>query len=257
MKQIVLFAMALMLLCSPSKSYAQGVSDREENTLRMMCFNIRNGLGMDGVRNYQRTADVINQLRPDVVAVQEVDSVTGRSKQVDVLRDLALRTQMFSTYAPAITFDGGKYGIGLLSKEEPISSRYLPLPGTEERRVLLIVEFQKYIYANMHLSLTEVDRMASTEIIKREAAVAGKPFFIAGDWNATPDSEVLSSMQEDFVLLSNPKQYTSPAGSPRKTIDYIAVLSKDTSSFLLRSAYVVDEPVVSDHRPVVVDVLFK
>ena len=66
------------------------------------------------------------------------------------------------------------------SKEKPLGYRYLPLPGREEARALLVVEFEKYIYCCTHLSLTEEDRMLSLPVIRQVAASANKPFFIAG-----------------------------------------------------------------------------
>lgn len=122
-----------------------------------MSYNIRNGRGMDDVADFRRTADVIIKACPDIVAVQEIDSVTGRSGGKDVLREIAGLTLMHHTYAPAIDYDGGKYGIGMLSKEKPLGYKRLPLPGREEARALLIVEFEKYIYCCTHLSLTEED----------------------------------------------------------------------------------------------------
>ena len=72
--------------------------------------------------------------------------MTGRSGGIDVLRTLGERTLMFPTYAPAIDFDGGKYGVGMLSKEKPVSYRYIALPGREAERVLLWVAFARYIF---------------------------------------------------------------------------------------------------------------
>ena len=59
-----------------------------------MSYNIRNGRGMDDVADFRRTAAVINKVCPDVVAVQEIDSVTGRSGGKDVLREIAGLTLM-------------------------------------------------------------------------------------------------------------------------------------------------------------------
>ena len=202
MRQAVWLAMAIMLLLPAGKVYSRNKSERENNTLRIMSYNIRNGRGMDDAANYQRTADVINKACPDLVAVQEIDSVTGRSGGKDVLRELAGLTFMHYVYAPAIDYDGGKYGIGMLSKEKPLGYRYLPLPGREEARALLVVEFERYIYCCTHLSLTEEDRMLSLPIIKQVAASANKPFFIAGDMNAHPDSEFIQQLQKDFVILT-------------------------------------------------------
>ena len=93
------------------------LSAQAEDVLRLMTYNVRNANGMDGICNYQRVANVINNTRPDIVAIQELDSMTARSNRTDVLKELAERTQLHPCFAPAIDYDGGKYGIGILSKE--------------------------------------------------------------------------------------------------------------------------------------------
>lgn len=178
MKQAVWLAAALMMLLPLGKVYSKERSERENNTLRIMSYNIRNGRGMDDMIDFRRTAEVINKVCPDVVAVQELDSVTGRSGGKDVLREIAGLTLMHHIYAPAIDYDGGKYGIGMLSKEKPLGYRYLSLPGREEARALLVVEFEKYIYCCTHLSLTEEDRMLSLPVIRQVAASTNKPFLL-------------------------------------------------------------------------------
>ena len=253
------FIWAIVLIgCLPiNKALAQQSGDAERNTLRFMSYNIRNGRGMDEVTDLGRIAEAIRKVAPDVVAVQEVDSVTGRSGGIDVLRTLGERTLMFPTYAPAIDFDGGKYGVGMLSKEKPVSYRYIALPGREEERVLLWVEFERYIFCCTHLSLTPEDRMLSLPILRREAASAHKPLFIAGDWNATAHSPFITEISKDFQLLSNPKQATFPASTPDSCLDYIAGYVKNGQPFTRLSAWVPEEAVASDHRPVVTEVRLK
>lgn len=257
MKHVILGAIALFLTLPLTEIYSEESNRQSDNSLRIMSYNIRNGRGMDDTISYQRTADIINKVHPDVVAVQEIDSVTGRSGKTDVLRELAGRTLMYHTYAPAIDYDGGKYGIGMLSKEKPKGFRYLSLPGREEQRALLMVEFEKYIYCCTHLSLTEEDRMNSLSIIRNEAAASGKPFFIGGDWNAEAGSDFIKEFRNDFHLLTNPKEVTFPADKPNVTLDYIAAFARDTALFISTSSRVLHEPLASDHRPVVTDILFK
>lgn len=91
-----------------------------QHTLRLMSYNIKNANGMDDICSFQRVANVINNASPDVVAIQEVDSMTRRSGQKYVLGEIAERTQMHACFAPAIEFEGGKYGIGLLTKQVPL-----------------------------------------------------------------------------------------------------------------------------------------
>lgn len=244
----------LPLLSLPVKAGSE--KPDQLNTLRVMSYNIRNGWGTDQVVDLRRIANVINEHRPDVVAVQEVDSMTNRYQQRDILHELADMTLMHRVYAPAISHQEGKYGVGILSRENPLSFRSIPLPGREEQRVLLIVEFERYLFACTHLSLTEEDRLASVEIIRREAAAAHKPFIIGGDLNAKPASPVIVNLQKDFAFLSDTAKHTFPASKPVNTIDYIAYY-RGNDQITRLSAFVVDEPAASDHRPVIADIRFK
>lgn len=228
-------------------------SAQAQNTLKLMSYNIKNANGMDNVCNFQRIANVINNTSPDVVAIQEVDSMTNRSGQKYVLGEIADRTQMHGYFAPAIDYDGGKYGIGLLTKQVPLRLQTLPLPGREEARTLILAEFTDYIYCCTHMSLTEEDRMKSLELVKAFTSSSTKPLFLAGDMNAEPESGFIKELQKDFQILSNPKQHTFPAPDPKETIDYIATLKQNAKGFAVISAKVINEPMASDHRPILVE----
>lgn len=229
------------------------VALQAQHTLKLMTYNIKNANGMDDVRSFERIANVINNASPDVVAVQEVDSMTHRSEKKYVLGEIAGRTQMYAYFAPAIDYDGGKYGIGILTKEIPVRFRAIPLPGREEARALICVEFADYIYCCVHLSLTEEDRMKSLELLKTFAGTSKKPYFLAGDMNAQPESDFIKELQKDFQLLSDPAQQTFPAPKPIGTLDYIAVLKQNEKGVTIQSAQVLNEPLASDHRPVLVE----
>ena len=228
-------------------------SAQAQNTLKLMSYNIKNANGMDNVCNFQRIANVINNTSPDVVAIQEVDSMTNRSGQKYVLGEIAERTQMHGYFAPAIDYDGGKYGIGLLTKQLPLRLQTLPLPGREEARTLILAEFADYIYCCTHMSLTEEDCMKSLELVKAFTSSSTKPLFLAGDMNAEPESGFIKELQKDFQILSNPKQHTFPAPDPKETIDYIATLKQNAKGFAVISAKVINEPMASDHRPILVE----
>ena len=226
MKKIFLLISAILFI----------VPVQAQHTLKLMTYNIRNATGMDGVCNFQRIANVINNASPDVVAVQEVDSVTNRSNQKYVLGEIAERTQMHACFAPAIDFDGGKYGIGLLSKKAPIHLQTMALPGREEARTLILAEFEDYIYCCTHLSLTEEDRMKSLDILKAFAISYKKPLFLAGDMNAEPESDFIKELQKDFRILSDPKQHTNPAPAPNDTIDNVVAIKQNDKGYALVSS---------------------
>ena len=219
-----------------------------QDTLKVMTYNVRHCAGMDLVLDYDRTAAVISRQQPDVVALQELDSMTGRSEQRYQLDELASRTEYHPVFGAAIDYDGGKYGVGILTRETPLSTKCIPLPG-EEPRVLLVVELQDYVMACTHLDLDEEQRLASIPIIVEEAQRWQKPFILAGDWNDTPDSELLQEMTKHFTILSG-SEASYPADEPTECIDYVASFKSYTVEVL--ESRVINESAASDHRPVMV-----
>jgi len=231
--------------------------EQEENTHRIMSYNVRNAKGLDDKTDYKRIADVIETVNPEVVALQELDSITNRSKGVDVLKELADICRMHYVYAAAIDYDGGKYGLGLMSKKCPLSTKRLPLPGREEQRVLLICEFDEYVVFATHLSLNSDDRQSSIKIINREAIIFSKPVFLIGDLNAEPASGEIKTLEKNWKILNNTKNATFPANDPKESIDYIMGYTVGSHTYSVLQTRVVNEKVASDHRPIFADVRFK
>ena len=226
-----------------------------QSEYRIMSYNIRNGIGIDDIMDLSRTAEVINNVCPTIVAVQEVDSVTRRSSGRYILGDLAESTGMTAIYAPAIDFDGGKYGIGILSREEPISVTRMPLPGSEEARALLMVEFKDFVFCCTHLSLTEQDRNEAASILMTISGKTKKPLFIAGDFNALPDDEVFRTLSGKFTILTDGVTPTFPSDNPKEVLDYIILSNGDNVT--VHKSEVVNAPIASDHRPVLIEVTIK
>ena len=216
--------------------------------VQIMSYNVRHCAGMDLVVDYDRTAEVIVKNQPDVVALQELDSMTGRSGRKYQLEELAKRTSYFPVFGKAIDYNGGGYGVGVLTKEQPLSTKRIPLPG-EEPRMLLLVELENYVIACTHLDLEESERWASVPLIINEAQRWEKPFILAGDWNDTPESQLLLELTRLFTINSG-NDYTFPADKPTECIDYVATFNNSPGKTI--ESVVVDEPEASDHRPLMV-----
>lgn len=247
MKRYFLLAIGLLL----------AVMLQAEN-IRVMTYNVRHCEGLDGHLDIARTASVIEKAAPDFVAVQEIDSCTERTGRVDQLRELGIATLMHPTFAAAIPLQGGAYGVGLLSRERPISVRRIPLPNDSESRVLLVCEFRECVVACTHLSLNEADHAASADVIEQEAARWQKPFIIMGDWNSRPDSPFIARIKQHFSLLSNTKYATFPADEPKECIDYIAAYRPQGPAQAVRASFrVLKEPQASDHRPLLASLELK
>ena len=163
-------------------------------------------------------------------------------------------TGMIGTFGEAIPYQGGAYGVGILSKTKPLRSYHLPLPGKEEPRTLLVCEFDTCVFFCTHLSLTAESRQASAEIINQEQAKFNKPVLLAGDFNAKPETTEMLVFEKFWTRIS-PLQPTFPADKPDRIIDYIFV-SKNTTVEVPESC-VVNEPMASDHRPIFAHVIFK
>ena len=221
--------------------------------LRAMCYNIHNCTGNDDLYDEQRIADVINAADVEAVAVQEVDSMTTRHP-VDIMKNLGVKTGMYPTFGAAIDYKGGKYGVGVLTKEKPISYYTVPLPCSEEPRVLLIVELKNCYFCCSHLSLLAEYRTEAVNIIIEEAKKLNKPMILSGDFNAKRDESSIQTLAEHFEIFEKqgPKN-TFPAGTPNREIDYICLFKDHGGMAVVGEHLVVPETVASDHRPIVID----
>lgn len=248
----VLVGLALHLYYS---STAQRINKDKEITI--LTYNVRNCRGLDNVVNYERVANVISKTGAEIVALQELDSATVRSKGVSVLNELAKLTGMVPTYRGSIDYQGGKYGIGILTREKPLKVEGLSLPGREEQRGVVLVEMKNYVLACTHLSLTEADRIKSVELIDSLTQNYKKPVFLAGDLNATPVSTEIKALSKNWEFLNDTTRLTIPANKPTSCIDYILARKRAGQSLKVLNTVVENEPVASDHLPVWVKLKMK
>lgn len=207
----------------PSRSAA--IPEKEANSFRLMTYNIRNGLDMTKKTQPDAIAGVILKVAPDVVALQEVDSATRRTGGMDLLKELSEQCMMYRTFSPLFEVEGGKHGLGVLSKERPLGHRSLPLPGKEEARGVLLVEFENFVFCCTQLSKNEEDRMASVPLIFDFIKDVRKPLFLAGDMNCDFLSPSQHAIQSKFRILNDYKETTIPVinepNIPYTCIDFI------------------------------------
>jgi endonuclease/exonuclease/phosphatase family metal-dependent hydrolase len=257
LKRLNFFIIALMwFLLVPAllANNGMGKNLRKKNKLTILTYNVHLCVGVDSKTDYQRVADVINRINPQVVALQELDSATQRSDGYVTLNELATRTNMYPVYGPYFEYEGGKYGIGILSKEKPVKWQSIPIPGRRENR-LLIVELEDYILCCTHLSGIQDAKLKSVEILNDLLEESSKPVFFAGDLNSVPGSEVINNIEARWIMLNNPSLPTFPSNNPQKCIDYIFALKDNSYTFKINHNIVEKEPVASDHCPVWVEVV--
>lgn len=249
MKKISLFILCLCLFSALSAQRTKNIAHPNSSNLCIMSYNTHNCIGTDHQMNMERIANVIKQVKPDIVALQELDSVTTRNNEIYTLAMIAQYTGMEYSYAPSIKYRGGKYGIGILSKEKPMHVTRIPLPGREEKRMLIIAEFPKYIFCATHFSLTEDDQKTSADIIAEQLNKLGKitkPVFLAGDMNSVPSSVPQLMIRLNFQPLTDSTWQTCEG----KCIDYIYGYKSNGYCYKVIEKQVIDEETASDHRPI-------
>lgn len=233
-------------------------------SFRIMTYNIRHGADIDMKLDLRRAGWVIDAEKPRFAGLQEVDMRTARIGGRDTCAVLEKVTGMKATFARAIDFGGGEYGNALLSREEPLSVRRVPLPGAE-KRVLLMCEFDDCWVGVTHLAVDSERARAESVAIIRDAVAgcAPKPVLLTGDWNSDPSSAVLADLGKFLNVLSPTNvatfhgdrgRYPGGNADPSRCIDYIAVDTAHASSFRVLDSRVLGQRTVSDHAPVMVEV---
>ncbi|HUK32387.1 MAG TPA: endonuclease/exonuclease/phosphatase family protein, partial [Vicinamibacterales bacterium] len=80
----------------------------------------------------------------------------------------------------------------------------------------------------------------------------GVATILAGDMNARPGSEVMALFDEYWAnpLTGADSGLLGPTGRPRLPVDYVLV--RPVARWHVIESRIVDEPIASDHRPVLV-----
>src|SRR5579883_2187322 len=107
--------------------------------MRIVTYNTRGSLGMDGKRSTSRIADVVRALSPDVVCFQEIHQKlpwSGGEDQPNLLSEALGRRFLFQRN---LTFGFGGYGIGIATRAQVVLMREHRLPSGKEQRGALEV----------------------------------------------------------------------------------------------------------------------
>lgn len=244
-----------------------GCKQGREVDLKIMSYNIRHGEGMDSVLDLQRSAKVIKAQTPDVCGLQEVDDFCLRSDSIGQTNFLAQKTGMKGTFGKFMDFQGGEYGMATLSAKPLISTKILTLPlGKYEPRVAIVHEVQvakgvTIVFANVHFDWIGGQEGVASRLAQAKALVAyinakNKAAIITGDFNCTPNSPTMQYfIEQGFLFVKKGKDNLSfqGKGEAKVEIDHVLYLNSQEVKFKVKSIYLLKEPVVSDHRPLVAE----
>src|SRR5690625_3857506 len=220
--------------------------------LRVASYNIAAGRDADGTFDIASTAEAIETIEADVVALQEVDVHWGeRSLDLDLAEELAVALGMHVAFAPIYSNDpvddGGpraEFGVAVLSDypivdftnheitrlstqdEDPVPA---PAPGFAEA-VVQARAARVHVYST-HLdyrgdpTVRELQVADTLEILAEDGPHASQ--ILMGDFNARPDAPELGPLwdvlTDAHAVAGEGDGFTFPADTPDRRIDYVTV----------------------------------
>ena len=234
-------------------------------SLTVMTYNIRHGMGIDGVLDFSRVVETIREVDPDILILNEVDQENPRSARLRQAEIIAKELNM--SYFFSLAEGRSNYGNAVLSKF-PITAEFgfvLPRPEwmlAVDRGCSAIVteiEGREVLVMGTHLGLggimeiqTELRKILEVYLEHEEI-----PAIIAGDLNAEW-YDLQYGVPEFFYHFNSVNHaldkslHTIPADRPGRQIDYIFV----NHYFEIVDAFTVAS-YASDHLPVVSRLVLK
>ncbi len=228
--------------------------------VRVLTYNIHHGEGTDGGFDLSRIAALIAAASPDLVALQEVDRGTARSGGVDQLAELERLTGLHGLFGKAMDFDGGAYGVAVLTRQPVVRAVNRPLPerANREPRTELTVDVRTQPDGPLvHFTSTHLDqgrdqehRLAQATFLNDVLATSGDmPGILAGDMNSRADTEVMQVLAGRWLTLFPMLPPVAP-DRPRGLVDH--VLARPAEDWRSLETQVIDDRLASDHRPLLV-----
>lgn len=229
----------------------------QPETLRVVSYNIKHGRGNDNVVNLDRTSAVLRSLQPDIVGLQEVDDLVTRSGGVPQAQRLGESLGMQHAFGRFMDYQGGAYGMAILSRHPIVATQSVRLPDGNEPRVALAVEVQlsadrRVTIVNVHFDWVDDDsfRFAQAAALTKYLDGLKTPYVLLGDFNDEPGSRTLALFRQRAAEATKPAtdRFTFSSTEPTKEIDF--VFTAPAAGWRAREVRVITEPLVSDHRPV-------
>ena len=259
-----LVALALLTLGSASCAVLSQLGSPQGVEVTAVTYNIRHGAGMDDSLRLERTAAALRPLAADFIALQEVDRNVNRSNKVDQARLLGDLLGMKSAFGAFMDYQGGEYGLAILSKWPIVRSTPLRLPDGNEPRVALLVQVTLADGSPLTVVCVHFDWVSNDSFRLRQATALTTvldtlrmPYVLLGDFNDEPGSRTLALFEARATQLRKPASdhFTFSSTEPVKEIDFVFVAP--ARAWGTGSAHPVTERMASDHRPVVAEVVLR
>lgn len=198
-------------------------------SVRVATYNIEGHAALVDRRHLEEVAQVIRDLQPDVIALQEVHRGTWQSRFTDQLSELERLTRMTGFFGKSFKALGGEFGNAVMTRGRIESAEVHELPSVGEPRSLLratvAVDGRRINVFVTHLAtwgrLNRASRMEQIECIEQIIARSELPFILAGDFNATETTSELATMFRNSHISADPQASGGTHRLTRQKLDYI------------------------------------
>lgn len=221
-------------------------------TYNVKSFEIENQ-ELSGGKSFQMQFfyDAFRDLNADIYCINELEILTSRMDQRNLLTDLAAELGMYSAFGKSYDKDVGLYGNGLISRFPILSvhSKLLPKPaGSADQRSVMWADILHPSGQIFRVVVTHLDHIGGAEdqlrtIAKDESITkTDHPIILMGDMN-------MGEGQVNYILQDNFKCMAF------NWVDYIGVASKN-GTFTASGRRVESFNRLSDHAAVLTQLTY-
>ncbi|WP_066597946.1 endonuclease/exonuclease/phosphatase family protein [Sodalis-like endosymbiont of Proechinophthirus fluctus] len=87
----------------------------------------------------QRLIHGYKNIAADIITVPEVERKPQEAKKIDQMKTIANANNYHYAFGKAIYFDGGEYGLGILSKYKIAKTQVIPLPSGKAEQCMALI----------------------------------------------------------------------------------------------------------------------
>lgn len=175
------------------------------NSITLASFNIAAGRGP----NLEAISNQMNEYGVHIAGLQEIDVNTGRNNYDMLARLASYGVYPYTSFAKAIDFSGGQYGIGTVSSLpilEESSESYQAAIGENRvwQRSLVEKDGKQIAFYNTHMSYENqsIRRQQMMELIEAVNNDPAEYKAITGDFNADQENSEFFVFLDDFNLTN-------------------------------------------------------
>ncbi|PWU02446.1 MAG: hypothetical protein C5B52_05540 [Bacteroidetes bacterium] len=229
-------------------------------SIRIVSYNFQHGSKIADGKQIDSLVAMINNLQPDILALQEVDSGCASTGGIDMMKKIGEITGMKYCYGRTTQCDSGSTGNAILSKFQisSVKNTLLPhrptveiTPGYALECIVSIDPDHKFKVVSTELDTTRgtPDRIMQADKLYALYFEEKHPFILAGSLNVDTSGTSLHMLLEMGMELDKENNTpTFPADSAIHKYDYILFSKKAQWSNRL---YSVEKDVrYSNHLPV-------